>query len=68
MGIKISIVTPNTASIQAPPAKFHKNPVFTATKLFRQLSKSDSKILTSAWELFKYYYNNKCDKDYSLIC
>uniref|UniRef100_A0A7C1GQU8 Uncharacterized protein n=1 Tax=Thermofilum adornatum TaxID=1365176 RepID=A0A7C1GQU8_9CREN len=68
MGIKISIVTPNIASIQAPSAKFHKNPVFTATKLFRQLSKSDSKILTSAWELFKDYYINECDKDYSLIC
>jgi hypothetical protein len=68
MGIKISIVTPNTASIQAPPAKFHKNPVFTATKLFRQLSKSDSKILTSAWGLFKDYYISGCDKDYSLIC
>jgi len=68
IGIKISIVTPNTASIQAPPAKFHKNPMLTATELFRQLSKSDSKILTSAWGLFKDYYISGCDKDYSLIC
>jgi hypothetical protein len=68
MGIKISIVTPNTASIQAPPAKFHKNPVLTASEMLRQLSKSDSKILTSAWELFKDYYISVCDKDYSLIC
>jgi hypothetical protein len=68
MGIKISIVTPNTASIQAPPAKFHKNPLLTATKLLRQSSKSDSKILTSAWRIFKDYYNKGCDKEYSLIC
>ena len=68
MGIKISIVTPNTASIQSPPVKFHKNPLLTATRLLRQSSKSDSKILTSAWGLFKGYYNKGCDKNYSLIC